>query len=788
MFDLVGKSATAGVLANLPANSEARGPQSSEAAASVPPTHLPETEPLTLEGDLAAQMVEGIHRYLTRQTASSVEKRAAHWRRDYSSRSAYETSVSSQREQFRQIIGLMDPRIPFSAPEIAAAVGGPTLVAEGDGYKVLSVRWPVLDGVDAEGLLLEPSGTPRARIVALPDADWPPEMLAGLSPGVPSQAQYARRLAEQGCLVLIPTLINRACTWSGNAQIGKLTDLSHREYIYRMAYELGRHIIGYEVQKVLAAVDWFAECQPVKPIGVIGCCEGGLLALYSGAADTRIDAICVSGYFQPREALWQEPLYRNVWALLETLGDAELATLIAPRALTVEATRAYVNSSPPESCHDRLDIVAPGRLPRPSASEVEGEINRARPVFEKLGVAERLRFVASAVGQGEAGSAGALESFLEALGVHAGLRPSGRGLRDLRVGFDPDARLHRQFKQLVDFSQKAVWGCESARAKFWARADNSSLEHWQESTEYYRRYLWEEALGKLPAPSERRRAQTRKIYDEVTWTGYEVLIRLWPEVFAYGILLLPKTMKASERRPVVVCQHGSEGRPQDLIKPSSVAAEFYYRRYAADLADHGFNVYCPQNPYIGHQSFQILQRLANPLKLSLFSFILSQNERTLDWLTTLPNVDASRIGFYGLSYGGKTASRVPPLLGRYALSICAADFNEGVGKICRDDVPWSFLFDNEYSILTFNLANTFNYSEMANLMIPRPFMVERGHDDGVGPDSPVAYEYAKVRYHYDKLGLSDRTRIEYFNGTHTLHGVGTFDFLHRFLNWGEPNP
>ena len=130
-------------------------------------------------------------------------------------------------------------------------------------------------------------------------------MLVGLEPGGPAQAQFARWLAEQGCLVLIPTLINRACTWSGNEQIGKLTNLPHREYIYRMAFEIGRHIIGYEVQKVLAAVDWFAQCQPARPIAVMGYGEGGLLALYSAVVDTRIEATCVSGYFQAREGLWQ---------------------------------------------------------------------------------------------------------------------------------------------------------------------------------------------------------------------------------------------------------------------------------------------------------------------------------------------------------------------------------------------------------------------------------------------------------------------------------------------------
>jgi cephalosporin-C deacetylase-like acetyl esterase len=296
--------------------------------------------------------------------------------------------------------------------------------------------------------------------------------------------------------------------------------------------------------------------------------------------------------------------------------------------------------------------------------------------------------------------------------------------------------------------------------------------------------LWGEVIGKLPDPPEPLQAYTRTIYKEVAWTGYEVLIPLWPDVYAYGILLLPRRLAPRERRPVVVCQHGLEGRPQDLIKPDRVGLH-YYHEFAADLANHGFVTYCPQNPYIGGETFRFLQRMANPLKLSLYSFILCQHQRTLEWLSQQPFVDPSRIGFYGLSYGGKTAVRVPPLLDQYALSICSGDFNEWIWKVSRDDVPFSYVFTTEYELPEFDLANTFNYSDMAKLMTPRPFMVERGHDDEVSVDSWVAYEYAKVRKHCDELNLQDQTGIEFFNGPHTIHGAGTFAFLHRHLDWGE---
>jgi hypothetical protein len=80
----------------------------------------------------------------------------------------------------------------------------------------------------------------------------------------------------------------------------------------------------------------------------------------------------------------------------------------------------------------------------------------------------------------------------------------------------------------------------------------------------------------------------------------------------------------------------------------------------------------------------------------------------------------------------------------------------------------------------------FGYAELAALMVPRPFMVERGHNDGVAIDETVAYEYAKVNRLYNRLGLANRTEIEYFDGPHTIHGVGTFRFLHRHLAWPEP--
>ena len=64
-------------------------------------------------------------------------------------------------------------------------------------------------------------------------------------------------------------------------------------------------------------------------------------------------------------------------------------------------------------------------------------------------------------------------------------------------------------------------------------------------------------------------------------------------------------------------------------------------------------------------------------------------------------------------------------------------------------------------------------------------MVERGIHDGVESGDGVSCEYAKVRWFYSYTGIPDRTEIEFFEGAHEIHGVKTFAFLRRHLNWRQ---
>src|SRR5262249_26038859 len=147
---------------------------------------LPDTQPLTRDGDLAAQMVAGIDKYLMRELAASVEKRKQYWKPDFTSPEAYAKSLAPNRERLKKILGAVYQRVSPVQTELVAPTAQPVVVAEADDFKVLAIRWPVLPGVDGQGLLLEPKGDAIANVVAVPDADWTPEMLVGLAPGVPA--------------------------------------------------------------------------------------------------------------------------------------------------------------------------------------------------------------------------------------------------------------------------------------------------------------------------------------------------------------------------------------------------------------------------------------------------------------------------------------------------------------------------------------------------------------------------------------------------------------------------
>jgi len=749
-----------------------------------PPTigqSLSGTEALTLEGDIADVMIAGVDRFLLRALESSISGRLKHWNRDVSSAAAYGRSIEPNRQRLARILGVRDPRVRFADLELVATRSESALIGKGDRYDVFAVRWPALEGVFGEGLLLEPTGaTPRANVIVVPDCEQLPEALAGMARGVPAESEMARRLAESGCRVIVPLLVNRETQLSSIAGGRRKSTANHRELLYRAAYQMGRHVIGYEVQKILALVDWFSRSahSGSPPFGVVGYGEGGLIAFYAAALDSRIQAAGVSGYFNTRQQVWREPIDRNVFGLLAEFGDAEIATLIAPRPLIIEACAA------PSLVIPSGGDSAPCESKTPALESVRGEVNRARELLAGLTPAPTIDLIDSGHGVGPFGSDSFLARFMNRLGAGE-LAASAAPPQNRRADFDPLPRLARQFREQADFSQRLVEEGPRIRAEYFAKVDRrSGLGKFADSVAPYRSDFRDKIIGSIDRPLGKTAPRSRLAYDEAKFRGYQVTIDVFPDVFLYGILLVPKNLKPDERRPVVVCQHGLEGRAESTVTGDNTS----YRDFAARLARRGFVTFSPQHLYRGGDRFRTLQRKANPLGKSLFSVMVAQHRQLLDWLGHLEFVDPRRIAFYGISYGGKSAMRIPAILDGYYLSICSSDFSDWIWRTVSQRFESGYLAHNEYEIFEFDLGNTFNYGEMAALICPRPFMVEEFHHSGLFAERSRG-EFARVQLLYENLGIGDRTRIAYYAAY--LRNLPyaerqTFDFLHEQLAWPRP--
>ncbi|SFL29034.1 Dienelactone hydrolase family protein [Porphyromonadaceae bacterium KH3CP3RA] len=339
----------------------------------MPFTHLMENE---VEWE---RIIDGVRLFHEKRLKDLKPQRERYWNRDISSDEAYNISVESNRRNLRNILGAIDEREPVSLTKTDK-------VAETEKYTVSQICWPVLKEIIprpalqnwpeldvpgqifGEGLLLEPKSRSKGFVIAIPDADQEPEALIGIKEGIDYHSQFARHLAENGYTVVVPVIIDRTSRWSRG------TNRTSRSWIYAQTHEMGRTVTGYEIQKMEALIDWFdRQRRQNQTISIAGYGDGGLLAFYTSALDTRVETTLVSGYFAPREEIWKEPIYRNVWGLLKEFGDAEIASLIAPCFLIVEYSQIPVYDGEKNS---GTKIDPPGELWTHTFNEVESEFNR----------------------------------------------------------------------------------------------------------------------------------------------------------------------------------------------------------------------------------------------------------------------------------------------------------------------------------------------------------------------------------------------------------------------------
>lgn len=359
--------------------------------------------------DAARQLTYRSYESFLRKRLSAIDKaRPQQWQRDYTSQSAYSRSVRSMRNRLRKMLGFwVEPR-----NRRAVVITNPEILLSQPTYEVRRFRFEVLPGLDTYAVELIPkSVASRAAVLLQHGYGVTPELACGLTPSA-NLGDYSYRslgihLAMRGYRVLAvhhPSgygMPEESCgSIPGHEPLGRTYG---KNRLHRMALMAGGTLFGLDMMACSRGVDYLSQSGDVNPdrIGMYGKSQGGQSALYLAAIDQRIRAAVCSAYFNTRtlkligphratsylDSAEEDKFFTDV---IRTFSDADIVSLIVPRAFAVEA--GIKDTS--------VDF-----------EKAKAEFGRAARHYRQLGIGDQIQFIQHSEGH-MAGTKRAL-SFLD---------------------------------------------------------------------------------------------------------------------------------------------------------------------------------------------------------------------------------------------------------------------------------------------------------------------------------------------------------------------------------------
>jgi dienelactone hydrolase len=316
--------------------------------------------------------------------------------------------------------------------------------------------------------------------------------------------------------------------------------------------------------------------------------------------------------------------------------------------------------------------------------------------------------------------------------------------------------------------------------------DATSAKAWQRRA----RAKLIDRLGGFPSTKAPLNAEVLETVDFGTYRREKIVFDTRHNLSALGYLLVPKA--AARSLPAVVCVSGHGRGLADILgmnddgSPRADRGATYAKDYAVQCVEHGYVTFAVEQLAIGTRRDDAARK-AGPTENSCrpaacAALLLGQSMaawrvwdamRAIDYLSTRPEVDASRIATLGASGGGTTSLLTGAVDERVKVTVVSAYFNTFRDSIvsishCPDNYVPGLLQDMEMY-------------DLSGLVGPRRLFVESGRKDRIFPVEGFQTAVAKAEGIYRALGVPDGFAYEIHDGSHEFHGVGAFDFMKRWL-------
>lgn len=306
---------------------------------------------------------------------------------------------------------------------------------------------------------------------------------------------------------------------------------------------------------------------------------------------------------------------------------------------------------------------------------------------------------------------------------------------------------------------------------------------WQEWRRRFRRNLVKD-LG----PSPEALPLAVETLEEIKRDGYtrkKIIFNPDPFSSIPAYLLIPESASAKTPAPAVLCAHG-----HGVGKDGAVGiVEDYQKQYAVELARRGFVTLAPDWRCFGERKDRdewvrrpsrdgcnVAYLAFGYFGYQLIQLNISDGQRCLDYLQSLPEVDGRRLGCMGCSFGGTMTTYISALDQRvkaavivcYLSTLTDALNDRGRGNTCG-------------SQFMFGLRKAGDIADVAGLIAPRACMVQIGSEDMCFIESDALAAFGQLEKIYAASGGRDQLVLDHFQGEHEIDLETGIAFLEERL-------
>jgi dienelactone hydrolase len=329
-----------------------------------------------------------------------------------------------------------------------------------------------------------------------------------------------------------------------------------------------------------------------------------------------------------------------------------------------------------------------------------------------------------------------------------------------------------------------LYAAAPRRLRFQART-RAEAEAWQRDLHA----KLTELVGGFPADRVALRPATLDVRSFPAYRREKIVFDSRPGVSVLAYVLLPA--RAAAPSPVVICIPGHGRGVDDIVGIDEQGRDRtdksgYQHDFAIQVAEAGLAAVaiepmafgCRRDPLnaqrgLGQKGCEPVAGGALMLGQTLIGWRVWDVMRTIDYIATRAELDASRVGCMGISGGGTAtlfAAALEPRIRVAMVSGYLNTFRDSVGSLahCVDNyVP--------------GILNWAEMHDIAGLVAPRPLFAESGERDRIFPVRASIESFGAVRDIYRVFGADDRVEQEVFPDEHAFWGKRGIPFVARHL-------